>query len=138
MAGPQKQLREQQLRLVDLYGVSRAGYTLYTHTGTHRNTSLKCCGIGQRRTVPVTWTEAVEVVVSSVREVPGEGVGVDFGRGGGIGAERKPPVEQVLLLHPGGLLVLCRGERGEEKVLINSSQSSIFKTNPGSQPVAGL
>lgn len=58
---------------------------------------------------PFTWAEVVEVVVTSIRQVPGEGGGVDCGRGGGIGAQRKPPMEQILLLHPDNLLVPCRG-----------------------------
>lgn len=60
-----------------------------------------------------TWAEAVEVIVSSIRQVPGEGAGVDFGWGGGIGAERKPPMKQILLLHPDNLLVLWKGRSAE-------------------------
>lgn len=64
---------------------------------------------------PFTWADAVEVVVSSIRQVPGEGGRVNFGRGGGIGAQRKPPVEQILLLHPDNPLVFCRGIIVEER-----------------------
>lgn len=56
-----------------------------------------------------TWAEVVEVVVSSIRQIPGEGAGVNFGWGGGIGAQGKPPMEQILLLHPDTPLVLCKG-----------------------------
>lgn len=59
-------------------------------------------------TWPFTWTEVIEVIVASVRQVSGEGRGVDFGRGGCIGAQRKPPMEQILLLHPDSRLVPCR------------------------------
>lgn len=62
-----------------------------------------------------TWTEVVEVVVSSIREVPGEGARVNLGWGGGTGAQRKPPMKQVLLLHPDNLLVLCRGEKAQHR-----------------------
>lgn len=65
---------------------------------------------------PCTWAEVVEVVVSSIREVPGEGAGINFGRGGGTGAQRIPPMKQILLLHPGGLLLLCRGETHKIKI----------------------
>lgn len=64
---------------------------------------------------PCTWAEVVEVVVSSIREVPGQGAGINFGRGGGTGAQRIPPMKQILLLHPGGLLLLCRGETHKRK-----------------------
>lgn len=55
-----------------------------------------------------TCTEVVEVVVSSIRQVPGEGAGVNFRWGDSIRAQRKPPMEQILLLHSDNLLALCR------------------------------
>lgn len=56
----------------------------------------------------VTWADAVEVVVSFIRQVPGECGRVNCRGGGGVGAQRKPPMEQILLLHPDNVLVLCR------------------------------
>lgn len=59
-----------------------------------------------------TWAEVVEVIVPSIRQVPSEGWGVNFKRRGGIRAQRKPPLEQILFFHPENLL-LCRGEKQE-------------------------
>jgi len=63
----------------------------------------------------LTWSKVIEVVVSSIRQVPGEGAGVNFGWRGGTVAQRKPPMKQILLLHPDNLLVLCWGKVQKEE-----------------------
>lgn len=113
MAAP-KAADKQQLGFVDLYGISTVQHSTPSF---HRHwnplghvTEIYFVRLRFHLSALTswhfTWAEAVEVVVSSVRQVPGEGVGVNFGWGGGIRAQRKPPMEQILLLHPDNLLVL--------------------------------
>lgn len=122
MAAP-KAANKQQLRFVDLYGISTVQHStpsFHRHWSplAHVTEISSFCHIhisfvSFDLSAFYTWAEAVEVVVSSIRQVPGEGAGVNFGWGGGIGAQRKPPMEQILLLHPDNLLVLCRGRSAE-------------------------
>lgn len=151
MAAPEAN-NKQRLRFVDLYGIStqqRSTPSFHRHWNPLAHvTEIAYLVVFtfHRQLWPFglfTWAEIVEVVVSPIRQVPGEGAGVNFGWGGGVGAQRKPPLEQILLLHPDLLLVLCRGRsadgrkegredlerkqrNGRQKILIRTKRYKIF------------